>query len=55
MPARYMLHENSSPSKVVKVSVDEMIAIMKRNSTKSFVPATLHNDAAGTPILSYLM
>jgi hypothetical protein len=55
MPARFPLYENTSPSKIIKVSVDEMIAIMKRNSSKSFVPATIHNNAAGTPILSHVM
>ncbi len=47
-----MLQEPVSPSKIVKVSASEMIAIMRRNSSKSFVPAVLHNNAAGIPILT---
>lgn len=55
MPYRTMIQESVLPSKVVKVSADEMIAIIRRNSSKSFVPAVLHNNAAGTPILSHFM
>jgi len=55
MPARPTFDENSSPAKIVRVSVDEMIAIMKRNSSNSFIPAALHNNSAGIPVLTQLM
>lgn len=55
MPYRTMLQENVLPSKIVKVSADEMIAIIRRNSAKSFVPAVLHNNAAGAPVLTHVL
>jgi hypothetical protein len=55
MPIRIMLQENVSPSKIIKVSADEMMAIMRRNSAKSYVPAVLHNNAAGASVLSHFM
>lgn len=55
MPFRTMTQDTILPSKIVKVSADEMIAIMRRNSARQFVPAVLHNNAAGAPVLSHVM
>jgi len=54
MPAsgRYSTLQTIQPSKIVKVTAFEMIQIMKRNSSSSFIPATLHNGAAGVPVLT---
>ena len=55
MPIRIIIQEPSLPSRVVKVSAEEMMAIMRRNSVKQFIPSVLHNNAAGEPVLSHLM
>lgn len=55
MPSRLTIQGSLLPSKIVKVSADEMIAIMRRNSAKSFVPAILHNNEAGAPVLSHVL
>ena len=55
MPFTIMTQDTLLPSKIVKVSAEEMIAIMRRNPSKQFVPAVLHNNAAGTPVLSHVM
>ena len=41
-----------SPSSIKKVSVDEMIAIMRKKSGSSFVPAVLYNNRECIPILA---
>jgi hypothetical protein len=55
MPLRTHTQETSFPSKVVKVSAEEMMAIMRRNSSKKFIPSVLQNNAAGVPMLSHIM
>lgn len=55
MPSNLTFKGSSFPSKIVKVSADEMIAIMRRNSSKSFVPVVMHNNEAGAPIFSHVL
>lgn len=39
----------------MKVSAEEMMAIMRRNSSKKFIPSVLQNNAAGEPMLSHIV
>ena len=55
MPLRTIVQETSLPSRVVKVSAEEMMAIMRRNSVRQFIPSVLHNNAAGEPVLTQIM
>jgi len=55
MPSRDIITDNASPSKIVRVSIDEMMLIMKRNSSNKFIPAKMHSNPAGTPIVAHIL
>jgi hypothetical protein len=55
MPLRTIVQGTSFPSRVVKVSAEEMMAIMRRNSVKQFIPSVLHNNVAGEAVLTHIM
>ena len=47
MPLRTIVQETSLPSRVVKVSAEEMM--------KQFIPSVLHNNVAGEAVLTHIM
>jgi hypothetical protein len=47
MPAQDNNMNSSSSLNIVKVSIDEMVAIMRASNTKCFIPVKIENNAAG--------